>query len=317
MDWRGRLNTLAFSPDEGALAAAGDDGVVHLWDLRSQTRRELRGHDDGIDHGGLAFSPDSGHLASGSRDKTVRVWDLEGGDARVLKGHESWVTRVVFSPDGKLLASASQAAKYNSGAKPDKDVRVWNLATGLPRLLKGHSDTVTWVDFSPDGRLLASASMDHTIGIWRLDDGSSRVLSGHGDLVFEVAFSQGGSALVSTSNDNTTRVWDVRSGRSRAYPLGGPAMPSSIVSTDGGTLCRYGSLWDLRSGEGRRLMPDDWVGHPVFAPQGGLILARTGTGGLRLWRDDLPDRPAALRDWLAQATNFTVDVDQTARGQAQ
>ena len=317
MEWRGGLNVLAFAPNEGTLAAAGDDGVVRVWDLRSQTRRELRGHGDTIDYGGLAFSPDSGQLASGSRDKTVRIWNLETGEAQALNGHESWVARVVYSPDGKLLASASHALKHDSGAKPDKDVRVWDLATGLPRLLQGHSDTVTWVDFSPDGRLLASASMDHTIRIWRLDDGSSRVLTGHGDLVFEVGFSHGGSTLVSTSNDNTTRVWDVRSGLSRAYPPGGPFMPSGIMSADGETLCRYGRLWDLRSGEGRRLVPDDWVGHPVFAPQEGLILARTRSGGLRLWRDDLPNRPLALREWLARATNFTVGVDQAARGLVQ
>ncbi|NMG18281.1 AAA-like domain-containing protein, partial [Brasilonema bromeliae] len=65
-----------------------------------------------------------------------------------LEGHSSYVTSVVFSPDGKTLASGSR----------DNTVKLWNLNGQLQHTLKGHSSYVTSVVFSPDGKTLASGS---------------------------------------------------------------------------------------------------------------------------------------------------------------
>ena len=109
---------------------------------------------------------------------------------------------MAFSPDGRLLATASA----------DQTVRLWDVTTGQPhgQPLTGHTDAVYGVAFSPDGTLLATASDDQTVRLWDVATGQphGQPLTGHTDAVEGVAFSPDGTLLASADQDKTARLWD-------------------------------------------------------------------------------------------------------------
>ena len=87
----------------------------------------------------------------------LKTWRT-GAALRMLKGHTGYVRSVAFSPDGKVVPW-DNPERLLGPATRDKTVRLWDAATGATlQKLKGHTDGVLSVAFSPDGKVLASAS---------------------------------------------------------------------------------------------------------------------------------------------------------------
>jgi WD40 repeat protein/tRNA A-37 threonylcarbamoyl transferase component Bud32 len=127
-------------------------------------------------------------------------------------------------------------------------------ARGFAVVLRGHTQTVDDVLFSPDGRYLLTTSDDATIRLWDMKHGGSRVLTGHTDEVWRLTFSPDGRTFATASKDRTVRIWSLETGESRAL-TGYPGSVDSVAFTpDGQHLAvtnRGDSLvrvWNVASG---------------------------------------------------------------------
>ena len=163
----------------------------------------------------FAYSPDGTRLALAS---TIGVWlidvttgeeiNLLTGHTGHLTGHTYYVGNVVFSPDGKTLASLSK------GYHGDDTIRLWDAVTGEFKavLTEGIDAPV----FSPDGKMLAGAGGDGSICLWDSVTGELKTtLIGHTAPVKTLAFNPDGSKLASGGNDEVIRFWDVTTGELR------------------------------------------------------------------------------------------------------
>jgi serine/threonine protein kinase len=105
--WKGhetRVRAVAVSPDGQFAVSGSEDGIIRLWDLRTQQLAELTGHVGAVNW--LVFTPNNRRVVSGGADKTVRVWDLTTRkELQCFQGHTGNVTHVDVSSDGKYALS--------------------------------------------------------------------------------------------------------------------------------------------------------------------------------------------------------------------
>lgn len=107
--------------------------------------------------------------------------------------------RVNFSPDGKMLASASGS-----------NVRLWNVETGKEKcLLKGHRAEIYGLSFSPNGKILASGSYDNIVYLWDVQTGKQKSVLTETDPVMNISFSPGGKTLAMGLAPNTIHLRDL------------------------------------------------------------------------------------------------------------
>ena len=204
-----------------------------------------------------------------------------------LTGHTGRVIGVQFSPNGQLIASASEdntiklwtaegrlirtlaghedivwsvqfspdSAQLASSSR-DGTVKRWSVETGqILATYRGHESEVRSVDFSPDGRLLASSSRGGKVILWdALSDKQMSVISAHKGWVNAVKFHPSGEYFASASQDKTMRLWRVTTGEQVREFKHGAMVRNLTFSSDGQQIASAGAdnnilLWNVETGE--------------------------------------------------------------------
>jgi RNA polymerase sigma factor (sigma-70 family) len=161
-------SVLAQQPAGEKKTKPADKGAPAKTPDRLKVRMTFKGHGTGVY--ALAFSLDDKLLAAGSDDGSIKIWNTTTGkEVKTLAAHQE-VVSLVFSPDGKSLASTSHSFKFPNKSEPAA-VRLWDVATWEEKVkLKDNEGTFRRPTFSPDGKVLAAS-----VG-WNDEFGEDRII---------------------------------------------------------------------------------------------------------------------------------------------
>jgi WD40 repeat protein/uncharacterized caspase-like protein len=366
------VNHLSLSPDQKLLATTTIDGKIYIWNKEGILQQTLTGHTGEILD--IQFLPDKINsdrykLISTGVDKTVKIWQVfnrdrnqaeeiysvaispknpdtfaaaigdVNGDSKIkiwrnnhdgtqklihtLLGHQATISQIKYSPDGKIIASASW----------DQTIKLWQAQTGeLINTLKGDQDGINSIVFSPDSQTLISAGEDKTIKIWNLVGQAKliKTLTGHTDSIKTVTVSPDSKFIASAGYDNKIKLWTIKGDLLQTIKAHNLAITSLAFTPDSkflasGSWDNTVKIWSIKNaGKSSELLHtltghQDGVTTVSFNSNGTVLATGSGDRTIKLWNPKTGELIKNLRGHTSQINSlaFSSDDQSIISGESQ
>lgn len=270
----GRLTSVSFSSDGKLLASADDDDTVVIWDVNQGRPKNTINNYGTV---GIQFSKTDQTLILFNRDQTTKHYKLDGTLVKKVGDSLGRVaTLVSFSSDGQKIAIVDRDFP--------KDLSLSKVRGGYPSSDGEHRDRITALRFSPDNKILASASQDASIKLWNAEIFSSYSTQS----AKTIKFSPDGNTVAVANPDQTIQLQDRQGAVSHTLSADGSILQFSpdsklIVAASAEDIIR------LKTTAGQKVV---LRGHPKgiasmgLSPDGQMIVSAGRDQTLRFWRND-------------------------------
>lgn len=189
----GKIKNFIFSRDQKKIISINGNNLIQVWDIDVKSSKKFQLNSDTVI--GVSLSNDAKSINRLERD-SLKLWHSNIN----LSNHVLLLNNnIKFSPETQILAFFSDRDSSIEVSSLD------NINTRRPEFLNGHTQSVTSLSLSPNGKMLASASNDYTVKLWNIE--RSKFQTSDNSPVKNVSFSPNGQIIASTSEKNRVQLW--------------------------------------------------------------------------------------------------------------